>query len=499
MLLSTLYNFSLYRYQAQQKTTAKHYFSIVVVHIMGQAGSQYALPKHKLQSVKLLAEGGFGYVELVQEVKHSDDQPPSNKYFALKKIIIQSEERHEAALAEIDILRRTNHLNVISLLDWTITSSSRGADIKEAWMLFPYYRETLFDVYQLFMKHADLPQTPAQNSEGSQLKTSLSNPNSKKKTREKKKWPFTLLEFLKIFLQICEGVQCIHQQNFMHRDIKPHNVMLHHPHKEMAVASAPSSSSQHVKSRSASLPVPVIIDLGSCAPLRTEIHDRTQALAIQDDASFHCTIAYRPPELHDVKSSCVIDGRVDVWMCGCTLYFLAFGNNPFERDDGVSIMAIVGGDLKFPEDHPLPYPTSLLELIRVMLTVDCAKRPTIDQSIEMVKSLIEEVKTGKPSLLSNTSAQPPMQTGENVPTADSADSWPTSWDESAENSNLSNRPKIVKKPSTKKLTKDNIDRSAQPPFPPLFDTNALAAALDSGTPDEVGLSDEEEFGEFTSG
>jgi hypothetical protein len=34
----------------------------------------------------------------------------------------------------------------------------------------------------------------------------------------------------------------------------------------------------------------------------------------------HCTATYRAPELFDVPSPCIMDGGVDVWALGCTLY-----------------------------------------------------------------------------------------------------------------------------------------------------------------------------------
>lgn len=75
-----------------------------------------------------------------------------------------------------------------------------------------------------------------------------------------------------------------------HRDIKPHNVLLQrHKHHEPnsglpdddqeaqplhAVGAAPAGSSYHA----------VLIDFGSCQPARFKVLNRSQALAVQEDA-----------------------------------------------------------------------------------------------------------------------------------------------------------------------------------------------------------------------
>lgn len=77
-----------------------------------------------------------------------------------------------------------------------------------------------------------------------------------------------------------------------HRDIKPHNVLLQrhkHPQQEAnsslpdddqesqalhAVGAAPTGSSYHA----------VLMDFGSCQPARFKVLNRSQALAVQEDA-----------------------------------------------------------------------------------------------------------------------------------------------------------------------------------------------------------------------
>ena len=73
-------------------------------------------------------------------------------------------------------------------------------------------------------------------------------------------WPFTEERCLHIFLQVCQAVKALHDKGLVHRDIKPHNIMLQKEHgKEKAV----------------------LIDFGSTSILDVAIQDRRQASSIK--------------------------------------------------------------------------------------------------------------------------------------------------------------------------------------------------------------------------
>jgi serine/threonine kinase 16 len=60
---------------------------------------------------------------------------------------------------------------------------------------------------------------------------------------------------------------------------------------------------------------PILMDLGSCVRARIPIETRSQALLQQDIAAEHSTMAYRAPELFDVKTGTTLDEKVDIWVC----------------------------------------------------------------------------------------------------------------------------------------------------------------------------------------
>lgn len=73
-------------------------------------------------------------------------------------------------------------------------------------------------------------------------------------------WPFTEARCLRIFLQTCRAVAALHAKGLVHRDVKPHNIMLQ-----------PSERGEHA----------VLIDFGSAGILDLPVHDRHEAAAIK--------------------------------------------------------------------------------------------------------------------------------------------------------------------------------------------------------------------------
>jgi serine/threonine kinase 16 len=190
-----------------------------------------------------------------------------------------------------------------------------------------------------------------------------------------------------------EGVGEGQARAYAHRDIKPGNIMIS------------DSGTQ-----------PVVMDLGSLAPSPTPITSRAMALQVQDQAAEHSTMPYRAPELFDVKTGTTIDGKVDIWSVGCTLYACLVGKSPFEarsEETGGSLsICVLGGDWRFPDEGPQEIKRGkqrvvdeeqqnqkkddvisepVKEVVRRCLRVEPAERPDIDELITLIEEVIGQM------------------------------------------------------------------------------------------------------------
>jgi eukaryotic-like serine/threonine-protein kinase len=115
----------------------------------------------------------------------------------------------------------------------------------------------------------------------------------------------SVIERLKLFLQVCEGVQHAHQKAIIHRDLKPSNILV------VEVDGKPS---------------PRIIDFGlakNAKPLSAECASLTQA------GAFLGTPGYISPEQADPRVE-DLDTRTDVYSLGVVLFELLTGCLPFD-------------------------------------------------------------------------------------------------------------------------------------------------------------------------
>lgn len=164
---------------------------------------------------------------------------------------------------------------------------------------------------------------------------------------------------------------------------------------------------------------PILMDLGSLAPIPVHITSRALALQTQDLAAEHSTLPYRAPELFDCPVGGTVDGKADIWSLGCTLFACLVGKSPFEmrsEETGGSLsMCVCSGDWRFPdeesgggrrkkkkkgkgkgeetgeEEEDGAISERVREVVRACLRVEASERPDVDEVIGMIEKVVEEL------------------------------------------------------------------------------------------------------------
>ncbi|PYH46621.1 putative serine/threonine protein kinase ENV7 [Aspergillus saccharolyticus JOP 1030-1] len=388
---------------------------------------QLKINSRSFKLLRLLGEGGFSYVYLVQDKATSE-------LFALKKIRCPfGQESVSQALKEVEAYNLfTSHNNIIHSIDHCVSTEpgskfrSDGGEpgSKTVYILLPYYQrgnlqdainanlvnhsrfpekrlmelvlgvaQALRAMHQYRVKSGSGPTRKAKavRREGAEADADAAVRKAKSKRRasqnldddEEENEPLMDDEVTRSQ----EGVQEGDLRPYAHRDIKPGNIMIADDGR-----------------------TPILMDLGSLAPSPIAITSRSLALAVQDTAAEHSTMPYRAPELFDVKTGSIIDTKVDIWSLGCTLYACLVGKSPFEarsEETGGSLsMCVLGGDWRFPDekssatkgkgkagdnsnnrDNGLAISEPVKEVVRKCLQVEPADRPDIDELIQIIQDL----------------------------------------------------------------------------------------------------------------
>ncbi|KAF3762413.1 hypothetical protein M406DRAFT_92794 [Cryphonectria parasitica EP155] len=386
--------------------------------------------------LRLLGEGGFSYVYLVQDTSTSE-------LLALKKIRCPfGAESVAQAMKEVDAYKLfANTPGIIHSVDYAIAEERGGGEAsKTVYVLLPYYRRgNLQDLINAnLVNHTKFPEKRlmqlflgmcralremhvykgaggggggggAGGGERMEMRVNGVDENvaALKDRPQRGRAAAGADEDDEAEQQRPlmgeEGVPAGEVKSYSHRDIKPGNIMI----DDTGAA-------------------PILMDLGSIAVSPIPITSRSLAIATQDTAAEHSTMPYRAPELFDVKTGAVIDTKVDIWSLGCTLYACLVGKSPFEmRSDetgGSLSICVLSGDWRFPDEGPggtkkkaaprrqgtnlsqsgaagggaaaaeeLVISDPIKEVVRRCLKVEPSERPDIDELIQMVDKVVEEL------------------------------------------------------------------------------------------------------------
>lgn len=146
-----------------------------------------------------------------------------------------------------------------------------------------------------------------------------------------------------LFYQIFHGVKYLHENNVVHRDLKPDNILL-------------SSCDE--------FPIVKITDFGLSKLTRYEESLRT----------FVGTVAFTAPEILQENGDAHYTNKVDTWSLGVILYLCLTGHYPFD-DDGAQTEEMFLERFATDCDH---VSESGRTLISGMLTFDAHKRPSVN-------------------------------------------------------------------------------------------------------------------------
>ncbi|KAK4239801.1 Serine/threonine-protein kinase [Achaetomium macrosporum] len=377
--------------------------------------------------LRLLGEGGFSYVYLVQDTSTSE-------LFALKKIRCPfGAESVAQAMKEVEAYKLFAHSpGVIHSVDYAIaTERGGGEQTKTVYVLLPYYRRgNLQDMINAnLVNHTTFPEKrlmllflgvcralkdmhqyrgPAAGAAGERMEMRVDGVDENVRAAQGRRAGADEddeTEQQRPLMTEDERLPAAasgSMRSYAHRDIKPANIMI-------------SDSGTD----------PIIMDLGSIAVSPLPITSRSLAIATQDTAAEHSTMPYRAPELFDVKTGTVIDTKVDIWSLGCTLYACLVGKSPFElRSDetgGSLSICVLSGDWRFPDEGPGgkqktkakapaaaaaaagggsnsatglnvgPISEPIREVVRRCLKVEPSERPDIDELIEIIQRVVDEL------------------------------------------------------------------------------------------------------------
>eukprot|EP00041_Stephanoeca_diplocostata_P023383 m.573243 g.573243 ORF g.573243 m.573243 type:complete len:559 (+) comp22278_c0_seq2:177-1853(+) len=284
-------------------------------------GLQFQIGSYSVETEKVLAEGGFAKVFLVHDA--------SGKHYALKKILVSSDDRMTIKNTdlEIKIMKKFSSCpNIVKL----------HADAKS--------RVNSFWEYLLLMELCP---------DGHLI--DYMNKRMKSKPQEK--------EILKIFRAVVKALAELHHNDppIVHRDIKPENVLIVDGEFKLC-------------------------DFGSATTKSVVPGEGSRSMNdVEEDIQKFTTPQYRAPEMVDLYMRKRIDTKADIWALGCLLYKLSFYDDAFGEGNS---LAILGGKYKIPMDHP--FSDKFISFFGMLLESDPDRRLDIDQTLNGIASLLGE-------------------------------------------------------------------------------------------------------------
>ncbi|BAS83438.1 serine/threonine-protein kinase ATG1c isoform X1 [Oryza sativa Japonica Group] len=225
---------------------------------------------------------------------------------ALKEIAVErlSSKLRESLLSEVDILRRIRHPNVIALHE----SIRDGGKI---YLVLEYCRGG--DLHSYLQQHKRVSETVAKH----------------------------------FIQQLASGLQMLRENNVVHRDLKPQNILL--------VANNENSLLK-------------IADFGFAKFLEPSSLAETLC----------GSPLYMAPEVMQAQK---YDAKADLWSVGIILYQLVTGSPPFTGDSQIQLLRNILNtrEIRFPSDCDLSH--GCIDLCRKLLRINSVERLTVEEFV----------------------------------------------------------------------------------------------------------------------
>ena len=266
----------------------------------------------KLKILKIISEGGFGIVYLVEpELK------PTVK-MALKKMVIQDQEVLDLAKKELQFLKDYCSKPNDFLINYIGSKIIEDQPNRFVFYILTEFcpNGTLFDLMARYLE---------------------------------KGLKFTEEEILRILNTINNCLVHLHSLGIIHCDFKIENLLFLNWDK--------------IK----------LCDFGSVNAFSLNFNNIPKSIIHNFENYFEkqTTLMYRPPEMCDLSLNYLIDCKVDMWALGCILFVLMFFKHPFHES---SKLSIISASYFYPENST--YSEKLENLLRNLLTPNPQLRPS---------------------------------------------------------------------------------------------------------------------------
>ena len=311
-----------------------------------------------------LGRGGKGVVLLVKHVLDG----VSLGHFALKRIPVGDD--HEwlrKVLIEVQLLQHLSHQNLVSYRHvWLedIQISTFGPSVPCAFVLQQYCNAGDLHNYIYGSMRSESEVTPLKERLRRQSKNRNESPRDASLPRK-----LQFEEIYAFFKDITAGLNHLHVNGFIHRDLKPQNCLLHKTSTEIRV---------------------LVSDFG-------EVQAEN---AVRRSTGATGTISYCAPEVlrkeHLTGKFGNFTTKSDIFSLGMILYFLCFADLPYRNADNLNEEnedldqlreeITAWGGLENTKSRCPDLPDRLYKFLQRLLSLDAAIRPSAEEILQGIKT-----------------------------------------------------------------------------------------------------------------